>query len=132
MEEFQKYFFRSLFIIIFRPEMLKFHPYSILNRETMAGFVLRTQKPPLPSHFFWPHCAVQCQFHEIYKILTKSGLVKGAAHLLARIPRRNVTTHFSQAISFFLTQVRNIFSCSLKKTCHQRKLRQSKCFLFSF
>ena len=31
---------RPLFTIIFRPEMLKFHPYSILNGETMVGFVI--------------------------------------------------------------------------------------------
>ena len=29
-----------LFIIIFRPQMLKFHPYSILTGETMVGFVI--------------------------------------------------------------------------------------------
>ena len=40
MEEFQKYFSRPLFTIIFRPEMLKFHPYFILTRETMDGFVI--------------------------------------------------------------------------------------------
>ena len=40
MEEFEKKFPRPLFIIIFRPEMLKFHPYSILTRGTMVGFVI--------------------------------------------------------------------------------------------
>ena len=40
MEEFQKYFFRPLFTIIFRPEMLKFHSYSILTGEEMVGFVI--------------------------------------------------------------------------------------------
>jgi hypothetical protein len=40
MEEFPKYFFRPLFTIIFRPEMLKFHLYSILTGETMVGFVI--------------------------------------------------------------------------------------------
>ena len=29
-----------LFIIIFRPEMLKFHPYSILTGNTMVEFVI--------------------------------------------------------------------------------------------
>ena len=33
IEEFQKYFSRPLFTIIFRPEMLRFHPYSILTEE---------------------------------------------------------------------------------------------------
>ena len=32
--------FRPLFIIIFRPEMLKFHPYSILTGDTRFEFVI--------------------------------------------------------------------------------------------
>ena len=36
-----KYIFpRPLFIIIFRPEMLKFHPYSILTGDTRVEFVI--------------------------------------------------------------------------------------------
>ena len=31
---------RPLFIIIFRPEMLKFHPYSILTGDTRVEFVI--------------------------------------------------------------------------------------------
>ena len=31
---------RPLFTIFFRPEMLKFHPYSILTGQTMVGFVI--------------------------------------------------------------------------------------------
>ena len=31
---------RPLFTIIFRPEMLKFHTYSIMTGETMVGFVI--------------------------------------------------------------------------------------------
>ena len=31
---------RPLFIIIFRPEMLKFHPYSILTGDTMVWFFI--------------------------------------------------------------------------------------------
>ena len=31
---------RPLFTIIFRPEMLKFHAYSILTRQTMVRFVI--------------------------------------------------------------------------------------------
>ena len=33
-------FSRPLFTIIFRPEMLKFHPYSILTGDTLDGFVI--------------------------------------------------------------------------------------------
>ena len=40
MEEFQKKIPRPLFIIIFRPEMLKFHPYSILTGDTRVEFVI--------------------------------------------------------------------------------------------
>ena len=44
MKEFQKYFFQTTFTIIFRPEMLKFHPYSILTGDTMAEFVILVNK----------------------------------------------------------------------------------------
>ena len=37
---FRNIFSRPLFTIIFRPETLKFHPYSILTGETMVGFVI--------------------------------------------------------------------------------------------
>ena len=37
---FKNIFSRPLFTIIFRPEMLKFHPYSILTGDTMFGFVI--------------------------------------------------------------------------------------------
>ena len=40
MEEYQKKICRPLFTIIFRPEMLKFHPYSVLTGDTMVGFVI--------------------------------------------------------------------------------------------
>ena len=36
-----KYIFsRPLFTIIFMPEMLRFHPYSILTGDKMVGFVI--------------------------------------------------------------------------------------------
>ena len=38
--KFKNIFSRPLFTIIFRPEMLKFHPYSILTGDTMVGFVI--------------------------------------------------------------------------------------------
>ena len=37
---FKNIFSRPLFTIIFRPEMLKFQPYSILTGDTMVGFVI--------------------------------------------------------------------------------------------
>ena len=37
---FKNIFPRPLFIIIFRPEMLKFHPYSILTGDTRVEFVV--------------------------------------------------------------------------------------------
>jgi hypothetical protein len=40
MEEFQKYFSRLLFTIIFRPKMIKFHPYSILTGEGKVDFLI--------------------------------------------------------------------------------------------
>ena len=37
---FKNIFPRPLFIIIFRPDMLKFHPYSILTGDTRVEFVI--------------------------------------------------------------------------------------------
>ena len=37
---FKNIFSRPLFTIIFRPEMLKFHPHSILTGDTMVRFVI--------------------------------------------------------------------------------------------
>ena len=37
---FKNIFSRPLFTIIFRPEIIKFHPYSILTGDTMVGFVI--------------------------------------------------------------------------------------------
>ena len=37
---FKNIFSRPLFTIIFRPEMLKLHPYSILTGDTIVGFVI--------------------------------------------------------------------------------------------
>ena len=37
---FKNTFPRPLFIIIFRPEILKFHPYSILNGDTRVELVI--------------------------------------------------------------------------------------------
>ena len=36
---FKDIFYSPLFTIIFRPEMLKFHPYFILTGDTMVEFV---------------------------------------------------------------------------------------------
>ena len=52
---FKDIFSRPLFTIIFRPEMLKFHPYSILTGDTMVGFII--------------FCVLRKDFHLIfYKI----------------------------------------------------------------
>ena len=40
MEEFQKYFSRPLFTIIFRPKILFFVTYSILTGQTKVEFVI--------------------------------------------------------------------------------------------
>ena len=48
---FKNIFLRPLFIIIFRPEMLKFHPYSILTGDTRVEFVIFNLLR-LPNLFF--------------------------------------------------------------------------------
>ena len=54
---FKNIFPRPLFIIIFRPEMLKFHPCSILTGDTRVEFVifcvLRCCDTYYLSHFIW-------------------------------------------------------------------------------
>ena len=45
---FKNIFPRPLFIIIFRPEMLKFHPYSILTGDTRVEFVIYRVLIPFP------------------------------------------------------------------------------------
>ena len=40
MEELKEKKSKPLFTVIFKPEMLRFHPYSILTGETMVGIVI--------------------------------------------------------------------------------------------
>ena len=52
---FKNIFPRPLFIIIFRPEMLIFHPYSILTLDTRIEFVISCMLIGIFYHFdFWP------------------------------------------------------------------------------
>ena len=52
---FKNIFPRPLFIIIFRPEMLRFHPYSILTLDTRIEFVISCMLIGIFYHFdFWP------------------------------------------------------------------------------
>ena len=52
MEEFQNIFPRPLFILIFRPEMLKFHPYYILTENTRVEFVIYSVLSIFHSNIF--------------------------------------------------------------------------------
>ena len=63
MEEFQKKFPRPLFIIIFRPEMLKFHPYSIFTGDTRFEFVMYHVLSVLNLNY-----KMDCSWKERYKI----------------------------------------------------------------
>ena len=69
---FKNIFSRPLFTIIFRPEMLKFHPYSILTGDTMVGFVIFCV-------FSKDHCSAVasqlCKFH-IHCTLPHDGVQK--------------------------------------------------------
>jgi len=61
---FKNIFSRPLFTIIFRPEMLKFHPYSILTGDTRVEFVIyrvlslsngpNQQIKPQPTRWHYP------------------------------------------------------------------------------
>ena len=61
---FKNIFSRPLFTIIFRPEVLKFHPYSILTRDTMVGFVifcvLKCGRGKILIVGMVEHCAAHC------------------------------------------------------------------------
>ena len=50
---FKNIFPRLIFIIIFRPEMLKFHPYSILRGDTMVGFVIFCVLNDFAMHYWF-------------------------------------------------------------------------------
>ena len=74
---FKNIFPRPLFIIIFRPEMLKFHPYSILTGDTMVGFVifcvlrwqiyfsLQSQKLQDNNQIYWKDKYLTCTYIEL-------------------------------------------------------------------
>ena len=51
---FENIFRRPLFIIIFRPEILKFHPYSILTGDTRVEFVIFCVLRDFISQIFHP------------------------------------------------------------------------------
>ena len=53
---FKNIFPRPLFIIIFRPEMLKFHPYSILTGDTKVEFVI--------------YCVLRAYCPDVYTVLS--------------------------------------------------------------
>jgi hypothetical protein len=50
---FKNIFPRPLFIIIFRPEMLKFHPYSILAGDTRVEFAIYCVLRGLWKGYWW-------------------------------------------------------------------------------
>ena len=77
VRNFKNIFSRPLFTIIFRPEMLKFHPYSILTGETIVGFVIycwenlvTSQKTfgltTLVSQFWWLSSLGWESFHNFF------------------------------------------------------------------
>ena len=52
---------RPLFIIIFRLEMLKFHPYSVLIRDTIVGFVIfYVLRTPVENQMSLPNVSKNC------------------------------------------------------------------------
>ena len=67
LRNFKNIFSRPLFAIIFRPEMLKFHTYSILTGETMVGFVIYCVLMLVLK--FWLHSNVEVHFWEIYTFI---------------------------------------------------------------
>ena len=96
---FKNIFPRPLFIIIFRPEMLKFHPYSIFTRNTRVEFViycvlsrnsvvseiflLLPNSPNGRSHV--PKCGLQSNCIQNWGLATfgtKNHLVASAIHLI--------------------------------------------------
>ena len=73
---FKNIFSRPLFTVIYRPEMLKLHPYSILTVDKMVGFVIFCVLITFLPHFvhgfsgfvysFWSFCPLSLAvFHVI-------------------------------------------------------------------
>ena len=72
---FKKKFPRPLFIIIFRPELLKFHPYSILTGDTMVGchFLCVKQESVLKIYLYF--CAL------LFKTMAKNHQIKKKTYI---------------------------------------------------
>ena len=70
---FKNIFSRPLFTIIFRPEMLKFHPYSILTGDRKVGFVIYCVLIEVPSALFlkYKYCEKAIKFDEISQFYLK-------------------------------------------------------------
>ena len=60
---FKNIFPRPLFIIIFRPEMLKFLPYSILTGDSMVWFVIFCVLNCLRTLFCW--YSIECEPNQV-------------------------------------------------------------------
>ena len=102
-----KFLLSSLFTTIFRPEMLKFHPYSILTGNAMVGFlifcVLRSIRPLVP-HRFWSDTEIWFRFAVLH---TKMNHVSQSDHYCCMeqfLEIYHLTNHLlTMLISFQLT-----------------------------
>ena len=73
---FKNIFPRPLFIIILRPEMLEFHPYSILTRDTRVEFVIYCVLNHEPRILDPKMEAFSCLVHKLSVTLTAQQCVQ--------------------------------------------------------
>ena len=72
---FKNIFSRPLFTIISRPEILKFHPYSILTGETMVRFVIYcVLSCNIQNWVFRPYLKTSLVSSELLRIITQEML----------------------------------------------------------
>ena len=107
---------RPLFTIIFRPEMLKIHPYSILTGEIMVGFVIYCV---LCKHLF--NLCMQDDAHVfvlIWILVTGHSFLEAFLHLFIQ----NMTTDFSLNYEFSTCKIEAQYMlCTKIALCQNKK-----------
>ena len=115
---FKNIFSTPLFTIIFRPEMLKFHPYSILTGVTIVGFVI--------------FCVLRIQTKPEQKFTKTYGLEVVVGTMHSGLSRPSGVLHIlSRSLANFLEQIK-LCTGQYTKLCFGRISNQTHCVKLSF
>ena len=112
---FKNIFPRPFFIIIFRPEMLKLHPYSILTGDTRVEFVIYCVL--IKKSKTYPSVAIRTTWRSITETSATSGIPSIVSIPIIRAPGGSTTSwtlsgspilifnlHFNITLSFHIGQ----------------------------